>query len=146
MDIVFFLSCKMYKDPGEYVRWKLSSQDNTYENTCAKTVTENQTEFRWFWKNKTSIILSRKGQITLFFDRVLKAVDTIGNNCQRLVLTVGVSQHMHTITNLWKLQLNRSSKLRDNNERKNTRHMKLCRKHQKCLISRPQILNLSSWN
>ena len=48
-----------------------------------------------------------------------KTVDTIGN-CQRLVFTVGVSQHMHKITNLWKFKLNRSTKLRDNNERKNT--------------------------
>ena len=46
----------------------------------------------------------------------LKAVDTIGN-CQRLAFTV-VSQHMHKITNLWKFNLNRSSNLRDNNERK----------------------------
>ena len=29
----------------------------------------------------------------------LKAVDTFGN-CQRLASTVGVSQHMHEITNL----------------------------------------------
>ena len=29
----------------------------------------------------------------------LKAVDNIGN-CQRLAFTVGVSQHMHKITNL----------------------------------------------
>ena len=49
----------------------------------------------------------------------LKAVDTIGN-CQRLACTVGVSQHMHKITNLWKFELNRSSNLRDNKERKNT--------------------------
>ena len=47
----------------------------------------------------------------------LKAVDTIGN-CQRLAFTVGVSQHMHKISNLWKFELNRSSNLRDNNERK----------------------------
>ena len=50
-------------------------------------------------------------------DSFLKAVDTIGN-CQRLAFTVGVSQHMHKITNLWKFELNRSSKLRDNNKRK----------------------------
>ena len=50
---------------------------------------------------------------------VLKAVDTIGN-CQRLAFTVGVSQHMHKITNLWKFELNRSSNLLDNNERKIT--------------------------
>ena len=30
---------------------------------------------------------------------ILKAVDTIGN-CQRLAFIVGVSQHMHEITNL----------------------------------------------
>ena len=47
---------------------------------------------------------------------MLKAVDTIGN-CQRLVFTIGVSQHMHKITNLWKFELNR---LQDINERKNT--------------------------
>ena len=33
------------------------------------------------------------------FRQPLKAVDTIGN-CQRLAFTVGVSQHMHKITNL----------------------------------------------
>ena len=50
---------------------------------------------------------------------LLKAVDTI-SNCQRLAFTVGVSQHMHKITNLWKFELNRSSNLQDNNGRKNT--------------------------
>ena len=49
----------------------------------------------------------------------LKTVDTIGN-CQRLVFTLGVSQHMHKITNLWTFRLNRSSQLRDNNEIKKT--------------------------
>ena len=49
----------------------------------------------------------------------LKAVDTIGN-CQRLAFTVGVSQHMHKITNLWKFKLNWLSKLQEINERKNT--------------------------
>ena len=74
----------------------------------------------------------------------LKTVETIGN-CQRLVFTVGVSQHMHKITNRCKFELNRSSKLRDNNERKNTlRHTNLCAFW--CLISRPQVLNLRSRN
>ena len=54
-----------------------------------------------------------------------KAVDTIGN-CQRLAFTVGVSQHMHKIKNLWKFELNRSSNLRDNNERKNTLVTQTC--------------------
>ena len=74
----------------------------------------------------------------------LKTLDTIGN-CQRLVFSLGVSQHMHKITNLWKFELNRSSKLRDNNERKkHPCHTKLCA--FRCLISRPQILNLRSRN
>ena len=49
----------------------------------------------------------------------LQTLDAIGN-CQRLVFTVGVSQHMHQITNLWNFELNRLSKLQDINERKNT--------------------------
>ena len=53
-----------------------------------------------------------------FTKQYLKAVYTIGN-CQRLAFTVGVSQHRHKITNLWKFELNRSSNLRDNNDRKN---------------------------
>ena len=56
---------------------------------------------------------------------ILKAVDTIGN-CQRLAFTVGISQHMHKIANLWKFELNRSSNLRDNNERKNTLVTRSC--------------------
>ena len=68
--------------------------------------------------------------------------DTIGN-CQSL-LTWCIS--MHIITNLWKLELNWSSKLRrDNNERIiHPCHTKLCA--FRWLISRPQILNLRSQN
>ena len=44
-------------------------------------------------------------------------MDTIGN-CQRPVFPLGVSQHMHKITKLWKFELDWSSELRDNNERK----------------------------
>ena len=61
-------------------------------------------------------IIVRKKNITF---HELKTVDTIGN-CQRLAFTVGVSQHMHKTTNLWKFEVDRSSNLRDNNERKNT--------------------------
>ena len=72
----------------------------------------------------------------------LKTVDTIGN-CQRPVFSLGVYQHK--ITNLWKFEPNRSSKLRDNNDRKkHPCHTKLCAFI--CLISRPQILNLRSRN
>ena len=74
----------------------------------------------------------------------LKAVDTIGN-CQRLASTVGVPQDMHKITNLWKFELNRSSNLRDMNERKKHYcHTKMCA--FRWLISRPQVLSLRSRN
>ena len=79
-----------------------------------------------------------------FHGAMLKTVDTIGN-CQRIAFTVDVSQHMHKTTHLWKFELNRSSKLRDNNERKNSLvTLKLCA--LRCLISRPHILNLRSRN
>ena len=80
----------------------------------------------------------------IFLYSVLKAVDTIGN-CQRLAFTAGVSQHMHKITNLWKFELNRSSKLQDNNERrKHPCHTKLCA--FRWLISRPPVVNWRSRN
>ena len=41
-------------------------------------------------------------------------------NFQRPVFSLGVSHHKQKITNLWKFGLNRSSKLRENDERKNT--------------------------
>ena len=49
--------------------------------------------------------------------QVLKTLDTYGN-CQRPLFSLGVSQHMHKITNLRKFELNWLSKLRDNNGRK----------------------------
>ena len=90
----------------------------------------HQAQHRWFyqhWNNDImqndncsnfysmddTIITSRgrpgKGKIiTWYVDKKhfqLKTLDTIGN-------------HMHTIKNLWKIELNWSSKLRENNERK----------------------------
>ena len=70
----------------------------------------------------------------------LKTLDTIGN-CQRPVFSLGVSQHMHKTTNLWKFEL---KKLRDKKWKKKPCYTKLC--DFRCLISRPQILNLRSWN
>ena len=67
----------------------------------------------------------------------LKTLDTIGS-CQRPVLSLTVSKHMHKTTNLWKFELNQSSKLRIN-ERKNALVIRSC--VLSCLISRPQILN-----
>ena len=56
---------------------------------------------------------------------LLKTLDTIGN-CQRLVFSLAVSHHKHKITNIWKFELNRSSKLRDNDERKTTLVTRSC--------------------
>ena len=47
-------------------------------------------------------------------------------NCQRPVFSLGVSQHMHKITSLWQFGLNRSSKLWENDERKNTLIGRIC--------------------
>ena len=59
------------------------------------------------------------------FTQIKKTLDTI-SKCHRPVFSFGVSQHMHNITNLWKFELNRSSKLRDNNERINTLVARSC--------------------
>ena len=81
--------------------------------------------------------LNKKYILLILF---LKTRDTICY-CQKPVFSIGVSQHMHKITNLWKFELNRSSKLRDNIERKNKTicHTKLCA--FRCSSSRPPILN-----
>ena len=47
----------------------------------------------------------------------LKGRYTSGNR-QRPFFSLGVSQHKHKITSLWKCELNWSSKLRENDERK----------------------------
>ena len=73
-----------------------------------------------------------------------KTLDTIGN-CQIPVFSLTVSQQMLEISNLRKFELIWSSKFWDNNERKkHPCHTKLCA--LRCLISRPQILNLRSRN
>ena len=60
-------------------------------------------------------------------------------NCQRPVFPLSAAQHMDKIKNLWKFELNWSSKLRENNERKkHPWHKKLCA--FRCLISGPQNL------
>ena len=61
----------------------------------------------------------------LYYEDFNRLKDTIGN-CQRQVSSLGVSKHMHTLTNLWKFELNWSSKLRDMNEIKNTLVTRSC--------------------
>ena len=54
----------------------------------------------------------------LFHNQSFSHKDT--GHCWYLSKTLlDVSQHRHTITNMWKFELIRSSKWRDNNERKN---------------------------
>ena len=93
----------------------------------------------WRWKNgndglkysnkkciltEIAVILSKPlGPLKVSW--VFKTLDTIGN-CQRLIFSLGVSPHMHEATNLWKFELNWSSKLRENNERKNTLVTRSC--------------------
>ena len=60
-------------------------------------------------------------------------------NCQRPVFSLGVSQHMHKITNLWKFELNWSSKLQENNERKTTLVA------QTCAFSMPNNIKGQAW-
>ena len=55
----------------------------------------------------------------------LKTLDTF-SNCQRPVFSLGVSQHVHIITNLWKLGLNWSLTMQENNERKTTLVATIC--------------------
>ena len=55
----------------------------------------------------------------------LKALDTFGN-CQRPAFSLGVSQHMHKITHLRNFLVNLSSKVQENNERKNTLVSQIC--------------------
>ena len=50
---------------------------------------------------------------------------TIGS-CQRPVFSLGVSQHIHKLTNLWKFELNWSSKFGENGKRKNTLVGQMC--------------------
>ena len=75
----------------------------------------------------------------------LRALDTIGN-CQRPVFSLGVSQVMHKITNLWKFELNRSSKLQENNGRKNILVAHLC--VSRCLKKTsgpPEVFLILEW-
>ena len=50
------------------------------------------------------------------YNTPLKALDTFGN-CQRPVFSLGVSQHMHKISNLWKVGLNWSTKSQEKKEK-----------------------------
>ena len=92
--------------------WKFTSFSNTLlTSKCAFSYLYNNYPVIFTKKLLCSLILEELPKLY----PALKAVDTIGN-CQRPLFSLGVSQHMHKITNLWKFEPNRSSKLRDNNE------------------------------
>ena len=63
-----------------------------------------------WWMHGIMAFPPNSSPVDLHFLTALKTLDTIGN-CQRLTFTVGVSRHMHKITNLWKLELNRPMNL-----------------------------------
>ena len=86
----------------ESLRYPLPYQHDSNVLICGKTsaLAMQRSGFESHWSNFVWGFLSYFGKIPS--KRCLKTVDTIGN-CQRLVFTVGVSQHMHKIINLWKL-------------------------------------------
>ena len=71
-------------------------------------------------------------------------------NCQRPVFSLVVSHHMHKRTHLWRFELNWSSRLRDNKERKKHHcHTKLCAFDQmldfETSKSNSKVLKSNSW-
>ena len=93
---------------------------------------------------QTDFVRRKKNPLTNNVKAGLETLDTI-SNWQTPVFSLGVSQHMHKIMNLWKFEPNWSSELRDNCERKkHPCHTKLGA--FRCLILRTQILNLRSQN
>ena len=95
----------------------------------------------WWWWLHTSLLSTNWAYSPI--DCTALKLYIIGI-CQRPVFSLG-GAHMHKITTMWKFELNWSSKLRDITERK--KHP--CNKKScvlRCLISRPQILNLRSQN
>ena len=80
----------------------LAKHSNLLTNVVTKFIIFSKLSKKWNTSHDWLICLK---QIQHY---LLKAVDTIGN-CQRLAFTVGVSQHMHKISNLWKFEHNLSS-------------------------------------
>ena len=103
-----------------YETEKAKNEDNEKSRTDINSNT--LTRRRYLSKKKLLLCLTQRSHWSHMLEShlaCLKTLYTIGH-CQRLVFTVCVSQHMHKITNLWKFELNWSSKLWDMNERKNT--------------------------
>ena len=69
----------------------------------------------WWWHTCTQIGITMIGQLLV---KVLLRHCALYTYCHRPVFSLGVSQHMHKITNLWTFLLNWSSKMQDNNEGK----------------------------
>ena len=105
---------------------------------------EAQCALRMYLPTITSWTESQTLKNVLRYKPMLKTLDTFGN-CQRPVLSLDVSQHMHNITNLWKFEIDWSSELRDNYERKNTLVTLSCVLSD-AWFREPQILNLRSRN
>ena len=121
------------------------NQPQVFSQSCLLTLSHGSALYTWLKKKnvvrkKTRKVKNGGENLTLstnFWIQISwKTLDTIGN-CQRPLVSLSVSQHMLKITNLWKFELNWSSKLRENNRRrKNPCRTKLWA--FRCLISRPQ--------
>ena len=78
----------------------------------------------------------------------IKDAWTLMVNCQKPVFSLGVSQQVHKITNLWKFDCNWLSQLRDNDERQNTLVTRGCMLSDawfQDLKSNSEVLKSNSW-
>ena len=75
--------------------------------------------------NNEETLLGLRSRNHDIWNKSLKAVDTIGN-CQRLVFTVGVSQHTLNITNLCKFELLVAEAARYNARKNTLSHEGVC--------------------
>ena len=105
---MMWLEICLYNDPRKYASklrgFLFTSSTNTVGPDC---VSSQRKEKRQICVDDCILLLTHLSNNMHFItnssdprQRVpLKVVDTIGN-CQRIAFTVGVSQHLHTITNL----------------------------------------------
>ena len=119
MPIIYFVSCNSPDQAKLKGNWNV----NEFSTLPCKMF------LVWLY-NDTNNTITRD-----YYRRALNILDTIGN-CQRTVVSLGVTQHVHKIINLWKYELNWWSKLQanyDNKRKKHPCHTKLCA--TRCLIS-----------
>ena len=82
-----------------YEKWFIVELVST--KLCNATAKQKKSKIKLLLRNLTLLLFLKKISATRTVHQIkfLKALDAIGN-CQRLAFTVGVSQHMHKITNM----------------------------------------------